>query len=256
MGQVGHKAALAVVQLLQGSGVVDHQQCRQRQYGLQQEPLAQCGGADRVGRAGIQRCDHPDPDALTAGPGDLIAEQQCLPAKAHRGCVGVFQCGQFTFGDGVGQLGVDDLAGLVQQGKGAGDRPHDQPLAVKIQLPGKGFITSVDIAAAAVVRQDHVGRVVGLDFLQGIGIAEQIALVLQYSLIRQGIQRGGELAVRQPPAHQCQHQRKAADSKGEGAFHGGLLSKVAEGFDGPLWEGPFRGYGNNLYPTLGTVTIL
>ena len=158
-----------------------------------------------------------------------------MPAKAHRGCVGVFQCGQFTFGDGVGQLGVDDLAGLVQQGKGAGDRPHDQPLAVKIQLPGKGFITGVDIAGAAVVRQDHVRGIIGLDFLQGVGIAEQIALVLQYGLIGQGIQRGGELAVRQPPAHQCQHQRKAADSKGEGAFHGGLLSKAVEGFDGPLW---------------------
>ena len=144
-----------------------------------------------------------------------------------------------NFGDGVGQLGVDDPAGLVQQGKGAGDRPHDQPLAVKIQLPGKGFIAGVDIAGTAVVRQDHVGRVVGLDFLQGVGIAEQITLVLQYSLIGQGIQRGGELAVRQPPAHQCQHQRKAADSKGEGAFHGCLLSKVVEGFDGPLWEGAF-----------------
>ena len=84
-----------------------------------------------------------------------------------------------------------------------------------------------------------MGRVVGLDFLQGVGIAEQIALVLQYSLIGQGIQRGGELAVRQPPAHQCQHQRKAADSKGEGAFHGGLLSKVVEGFNGSLAAGAF-----------------
>ena len=84
-----------------------------------------------------------------------------------------------------------------------------------------------------------MGRVVGLDFLQGVGIAEQITLVLQYSLIGQGIQRGGELAVRQPPAHQCQHQRKAADSKGEGTFHGGLLSKVVEGFDSSLAEGAF-----------------
>ena len=87
-----------------------------------------------------------------------------------------------------------------------------------------------------------MGRVVGLDFLQGVGIAEQIALVLQYGLIGQGIQRGGELAVRQPPAHQCQHQTQH--------LGGGDLFRQVEGSeDGdPHWchrvdQGGHRGPG-------------
>ena len=196
MGQVGHKAALAGVQLLQTLILVRRGQRRQRDDRLHGQPAVQklVSRGKRPGR--IHRRD----DGHRVGVGRIQhpAQQQRPPAQQNtlRGRGGLLHIGG---GHALRQAAVGDFL-LPHQRKRGGAAAQDQPLSAGVRLPHTG---ADRVGPAVQIARAALGVVLG-----GKGILQpaNAALVLQDSLLLQRVEPFPERPARQPAP--CQPQRQ------------------------------------------------